>query len=863
MGRRVSHVLSHRTSALPASRAASLTHSHKDQADNAEDDDALGLDGVQMDDPDEVGIPLPYVLNFMQDHVTRHRLVREMLVFVPFLIMFIFFATMGRNVEDEYFIGRVLRDLTMGNEIPTDSMTPNRMEHEVTRTFEDVVVVEDFFDWLQGVFVPNVWTCSLEKVVTEAIPAQQGLNYVLGSIRVRTLRANRRSCKPDGQLFVSKKGEPPPPLCDDIPSGELWQPPNLEAINTVKQCHRVFNDKGIDVRMQIQTGSPAVTHLPILTQVNIVEVSTDRRAGRIAGPVAGWIDMQNNGTNITNVQPYDCKVDCLNCLGSFSSWSEETAVRFNVSNPLLLNETERNMKDNRLYQWISCSNMPGGTYIVGDMDVYHCGGYFVDIPLNISCGRALEVVDVLRGDGWVLGLTEPKAPFLDSIQSRFASVEYFTYSPFPNAFVSVKLFIEIGPSGVVLPRFQFRTFKIWTADRNVSSTVYDFFFFIFVLVLLVNFFIEWRRSYVKTARIVSFLVDDGAVWHILEFGNLVTLIVVFSLRLAWWHASTRSSGMKFPISHYPPDLDFLKDLYMTQVYANSFNIVLSFLKILKYCQLNAKLNILTATLSKARGKVVGVLLLFSWSVFTYALAGHSLFGAALFGFRNVNSSYSTLMRMLLGDFDYEALRRENRILAGLFFWTYATLCLFLLLNFIIAIIGEAFSEAAGEVISVPFHISVERFKRSMMHTLQPANLIAALKLLLKRKSRGHLLEKALNNMEMYQTHIQMELERQGQAGDLVTKEKLKSFMGVEVYFLLGSAYFERFWNELEDDFLFNIENDPEEMELVETGRLVESGVASAIGMSLEGINQMPDLTYALEESVDDVIQMILALKRAA
>ena len=839
-----------------ASRSRSRVSFGGDKDIFAENEEAL----VDETEQCTTGIPIGYVLGFLQVKVGKHKLVREMMLFIPFLVMFIIFATQGREVTNDYYIGRVLRDRAMGNEIMTEGDRDNRMLREVTRTFEDIVLVTDFFDWLQTVLIPNLWICSNEEIIKVPFPTQQGLNYLLGSLRIRTLRANRKSCSPDSHLFA-KKGQEPPPLCPDITGGQLWEPPVLDAVGTKKRCYRVVAPQGVTVRASIETTSAFVQHLTLEERVNVVGVTPNGKFGQIAGPVAGWVPMMNLTTNNTNIGYSECEVSCINCLGSFTSSEEETAMLFNVSNPLIPVD-HRTKSEFRLYNWKSCKHTSGGTYIAGDMDIYHCGGYSVDIPFNTSCGRVQEVIDVLRGDGWIQGQNEPKAPFLDTTQSRFASVEYFTYTPMSNAFVSVKLFIEIGPSGVVLPRFQFRTFKMWTNHSDLSATVYDFFFFAFVLALFVLFILEWKASWQKTGRKFAFLVDEGAVWHFLEFANLVTLIVVFALRLAWWDTSTRTKGSTFPVSAYPPDLDFLKDLYMTQIYANSFNIVLSFIKILKYCQLSQKLNILTATMDKAKDKVVGVLLLFVWCVFTYAMAGNSLFGGALFGFRNLNSSYSTLMRMLLGDFDYEALRRENRILAGFFFWTYVTLCLFLLLNFIIAIIGGAFSEAVSEVVGVPFHVSVERFKRSLIETLKPANLIAGIKLMLKRKSRGHLVEKALNNMETYYTHIRQELDGDGD-DELVSKQKLKAFMGVEVYALLGDQYINTLWSELEDDYDFNTANDPDEIDMLETGDLVEAGVAAAIGPCLEGVCQMPTQLYELEEKVDDVCQMILKAKRDA
>eukprot|EP01063_Lacrimia_lanifica_P015261 TRINITY_DN22073_c0_g1_i1.p1 TRINITY_DN22073_c0_g1~~TRINITY_DN22073_c0_g1_i1.p1 ORF type:complete len:874 (+),score=327.79 TRINITY_DN22073_c0_g1_i1:76-2622(+) len=826
-------------------------------------DDDIELDELSYNSEEELEaeedrIPIRFVMEFFEKKLHNAVISRELFIFVPFFIMFLFFATHGRNVTDSYFIGHVLRDTALGNEIPFQGSKTDRAPREITRTFEQIVELRDFYDWMQGTLVPNIWTCSADSVQAQDFPRNQGLNYLVGSMRIRTLRANRQSCVPDNQLF-KRPGQDLPSVCEDIPTDELWRPPNIMAVGSKRQCWSVVTKGGVTVTLRPDPASMPISHLGLSTEVFVEELSADKRMARIAGPVAGWLPTRNLTTNETLLHQSSCVVDCINCLGHFNGDAEETAMRYNISNPLL-DAQERVKLENRLYKWSSCEDTKGGTIIVGDLDYYHCGGYIVDVPFNEPCGKVQELMDVLRGDGWEQDQTEVKGKFVDEQQSRFAVIEYFTYTPQPNVFVSAKLYIEIGPSGIIHPRHQFRAFKVWTASQDTGATVYSFFFFTLVLLLLVNFGLDWRASYKRSRRILYFLIGDGCVWNLLEFANLIMLIAVMGLRWAWWDASRSAQELQFPVESYPPNLDFLKDLYMTATYLNSVNIVLTFLKILKYCQLYQKLNILTSTLDKAKDKVIGVMLLFCWSVFAYAMAGHLLFGGALFEFRNLNTSFSTLMRMLLGDFDYPSLRRENRVLAGLYFWSFSVLCLFLLLNFIIAILGDGFSQASAEVISVPFHDDVLRLKRRIVVALKPSNIISSVKLTLKRKSRGHLLDRTYTNIVAYNENVCVVLDADDEK-TVIGLRMLKSFMGAEACALLGEEYIGELWSELQDDYNVFLERSSEGKDLQELELQVVHGVQAALAPAIGEVRAMPELVWNLEQKLDEVVFSVMDMRR--
>eukprot|EP01065_Artemidia_motanka_P027485 TRINITY_DN32683_c0_g1_i1.p1 TRINITY_DN32683_c0_g1~~TRINITY_DN32683_c0_g1_i1.p1 ORF type:complete len:913 (+),score=361.08 TRINITY_DN32683_c0_g1_i1:59-2740(+) len=845
-------------------------------------------------------VPLPFCLQYLETKVSRSRLLRDCLVYLPFLVMFVIFATAGRNVEADYYVDRVLRDRVLGNELAhAGSRRDGAPYREVQKTFEQIAAVEDFYDWMEGVLVPNLWQCNSTSGVEYL--KQQGQNYLVGALRFRTLRASRRSCSPDTRIFLKEQEgsngrAEVPEVCPAIPEGQLWQPPVFVGSGQVVPCFFVSGNEAVVTYRRRDPSStatnPVIGVLPHNTRLNVVEklynsdpVNPALRDVRIAGPLSGWI-YRYSPTGESVIKEDSCEVTCINCIGHFTSSSEETAMRFNVSNPLIRDVNERLLLRNRLYQHFTCDEMRsanrGGSYLIGDIAAYHCGGYVVDVPFNESCSSVQNLVDVLRGAKWLPGgAHETAAPFVDDVQSRLATAEYFTYSANFDTWSSVKVFIEVSPSGAVLPNYEFRHFKLWTEERNLSWTIYDFFFFAFVLYYLVKFVYDWKQCKLKTQKIFAFLMDaqQEAVWNLLDLANLVTLVVVFALRMVWWDECVKErSTYRFPIKYeYPPHLDWLKDLYMTQVYANSVNNVLSFLKLLKYAQLNDKLGVLTLTMSKAKDKIVGILLIFCWVVFAFSMCGETLYGSAIWGFRNLNSTYMSLMLALLGSFptvakgvpgEYDDMRRENRVLTFMFYWGYFILANVLLLNFIIGILAEAFSEANSEVRDVPFPEQVAKAMKSLRHSVSPGNLVALVRHSLRRRSRTAILSFTISNM---QSHYEfLEREFQGQNIELseieeaqIHREKLKTFMGAEDYELLGPIYFDRLWDEVEEEYQAFIDNDPELEAQTEMKELLSSGITAAIDPRIQDICAMDGQMQELEMSVEEIIKDIFALRRKA
>jgi hypothetical protein len=68
------------------------------------------------------------------------------------------------------------------------------------------------------------------------------------------------------------------------------------------------------------------------------------------------------------------------------------------------------------------------------------------------------------------------------------------------------------------------------------------------------------------------------------------------------------------------------------------------------------------------------------------------YGNVLEDYSSIPLACYTLFRMMLGDFDFDPLRKENKLLGPLYFVMYTLLSSLLLLNMFVAIVMEGYDE---------------------------------------------------------------------------------------------------------------------------------------------------------------------------
>lgn len=108
-------------------------------------------------------------------------------------------------------------------------------------------------------------------------------------------------------------------------------------------------------------------------------------------------------------------------------------------------------------------------------------------------------------------------------------------------------------------------------------------------------------------------------------------------------------------------------------------------------QANPRLAVITTTLREASVDMLHFLLIFGIVFINYALGGHLLFGKQLKEWKSLGASVNACFLVLMGDFSYEEMYAIAPIVSQLWFWTYMLLVFLVMLNMLLAIVMDAYS----------------------------------------------------------------------------------------------------------------------------------------------------------------------------
>ncbi|KAM8717323.1 hypothetical protein ACLKA7_004083 [Drosophila subpalustris] len=310
------------------------------------------------------------------------------------------------------------------------------------------------------------------------------------------------------------------------------------------------------------------------------------------------------------------------------------------------------------------------------LNTYNSGGYTVDLTYDKE--ENLKIIENLKSNRW-----------LDR-GSRLCLVEFNLYNENTDIFQSAKFIAEIPPTGGVLPQTHLQTVKHFSfiTDKSLFMSVVFIFWYIMIIYYNINEINEIRKSgfkiYFKSLLnildsfilVFCYLALIYNVWHTLKVKRLITEAKV---------------GEKYQ------SLDTL--CLVNTIYVDMMAILafLVWIKIFKFISFNKTLVQFTTTLKRCSKDLAGFSLMFGIVFLAYAQLGLLLFGTKHPDFRNFITSILTMMRMILGDFQYNLIEQANRVLGPIYFLTYILLVFFILLNMFLAIIMETYNTVKSEI----------------------------------------------------------------------------------------------------------------------------------------------------------------------
>ncbi|XP_068597658.1 polycystin-2-like protein 1 [Brachionichthys hirsutus] len=294
--------------------------------------------------------------------------------------------------------------------------------------------------------------------------------------------------------------------------------------------------------------------------------------------------------------------------------------------------------------------------------------------------------------------------------TRGVFVDFSTYNANINMFCVIRLVVEFLATGGAIPSYQIRTVKL---IRYITHWDYfilgcEMVFCVFILYYVVEEVLELRIhkfSYFKS------------IWNILDIVVilLATVAIVFNV-----FRTVKVDKLLGKLLEQPDiyaDFEFLAFWQTQYNNMNAVNLFFAWIKVFKYISFNKTMTQLSSTLGRCAKDILGFAIMFFIVFFAYAQLGYLLFGSEVESFSTFAKCIFTQFRIILGDFDYNAIDRANRVLGPIYFVTYVFFVFFVLLNMFLAIINDTYSEVKDELSSQKDELQIsDIIKQSYMKT---------------------------------------------------------------------------------------------------------------------------------------------------
>ena len=363
------------------------------------------------------------------------------------------------------------------------------------------------------------------------------------------------------------------------------------------------------------------------------------------------------------------------------------------------------------------------------------GGYIVDLGLSKAAAKAK--LQVLKDNLWI------------DRGTRVVFVDFTTYNPNINLFVVTKLIAEFPATGGMITSWQFRTLHLLDTGKSATISMVSFIVFItFIVYYALEELVE-----IHTLSFLPYIRDSFWNWLDLLTITLSCFLVFFSfyrkyvINKIFYEADDGSEANAMEATSYTGRMETYQ-FDTLGFWSAQFNNVLALLtfivwvKVFKYISFNKTMSQLSSTLSRCSKDIAGFGVMFFIVFFAFAQLGYLLFGTQVKDYSSFGTAVFTLLRLILGDFNFYDLEAANRVLGPVFFLSYIFFVFFVLMNMFLAIINDTYAEVKSEITGDDEFAVMDYFKSRYQNLLgklgKQADQIEGIQAALKVSSLKHL-----------------------------------------------------------------------------------------------------------------------------
>jgi len=261
---------------------------------------------------------------------------------------------------------------------------------------------------------------------------------------------------------------------------------------------------------------------------------------------------------------------------------------------------------------------------------------------------------------------------------------------------------EITSAGGLMPTFDFQVVRLWERVSSVDEL------YVGLTACVGCFYAYYLWELYKVFKIEGFKILHSFL-SVCQIAN----VVFFFAAVGCMVQAERG---------YPSEMDPNSDEYFDlgpsvrfkgwALCIQGINVFLNWFKLISILGYSKTFALVNETIQKAAGGVAGFLMAFFVIFYGFSQTHCMLFQGRLQEFSTIGDSCFTLMRSLLGDFDFERLQHANLYLGPILFIIFVVLAVFVILNMLIAIISDAYVEVEEDSGTAPTSTSSKTSRTS-------------------------------------------------------------------------------------------------------------------------------------------------------
>eukprot|EP00753_Platysulcus_tardus_P005696 PLAT13622.1.p1 GENE.PLAT13622.1~~PLAT13622.1.p1 ORF type:complete len:856 (+),score=290.15 PLAT13622.1:28-2595(+) len=305
---------------------------------------------------------------------------------------------------------------------------------------------------------------------------------------------------------------------------------------------------------------------------------------------------------------------------------------------------------------------------------YDRGSFALDLSADPE--RARLTLFNLRNSSWV------------DLQTRGITITFNLFNLNYNSFVVCDFLLQFNSAGTMDNEVEISITPLSEYDYGEGN---DYLFLVFADAFITIW--VWYTLYRNVLEMVLYGVAAffGTLWNILDMLLFAAVNGLIVMRLVFELAIVADFDVLLP--HYVQlrsIIDFSDNIFnLSSVVA-----LLAVMQMFKFLQTNEKVSRIWQTLYYSGPTLGAYLFVFVLMLMAFVLLSLFTFGTDVSAFSGPVSAFSELMAMLSGNFDYQELRRMNIAMAVMFFLLFVFIVMFVLVNVVVAILNDSYSEAS-------------------------------------------------------------------------------------------------------------------------------------------------------------------------